>query len=227
MPEPARAPEPEPNREPAAKPEAEPRKAVEPKKEGGVNWVELAKVVAMPLVTLLVGWFFNSSLNMRQAQDNNVRLYADMMGRREEADAALRKDMFKSILDTFLKKDPKQQPADFLETEVLNIELLAYNFHESLDLGPLFKHARRELLTAARDDPDGNMLWRLERVAIDVKERQLAVLADKGAVEAGSIDMKLAFEGDSKAIGFSKSMVEYRAEEHRSGPTACLSLKSA
>jgi hypothetical protein len=57
MPEPARAPEPEPNREPAAKPEAEPRKAAEPKKEGGVNWVELAKVVAMPLVTLLVGWF--------------------------------------------------------------------------------------------------------------------------------------------------------------------------
>src|SRR5262245_42024897 len=161
------------------------------KKESRFNWLELSKIVAMPLVTLLVGWIFNSSLNTRQERDNNVRLYADMMGRREEADAGLRKDMFKSILDTFLKKDPKQQPAEYLETEVLNIELLAYNFHESLDLGPLFKHVRRELLAGAKDDPDGNMLWRLERVAIDVKERQLAVLADSGAVEPGTIDMKL------------------------------------
>src|SRR5215813_10454710 len=99
------------------------------------NWFELWKTVAMPLATLIFGFFFNMSLNTRQTRDNNVRLYADMMGRREEADSSLRKDMFKSILETFMKKDQRQG----LETDVLNIELLAYNFHESLDLGPLFK----------------------------------------------------------------------------------------
>jgi hypothetical protein len=56
-------------------------------------WIEAGKVVAMPLVTLIVGYVLNSSLNYSQTRDSNLRLYADMMGRREEADSALRKDM--------------------------------------------------------------------------------------------------------------------------------------
>ena len=55
----------------------------------------------MPLVTAAVGFTINSSLNARQERENNLRLYADMMTRREQADSDLRKDMFKSILDKF------------------------------------------------------------------------------------------------------------------------------
>src|SRR5262245_40524536 len=68
--------------------------------------LELVKILALPLVTLVLGYWFNSSLNERQAIDTNSRLYAEMMGRREEADSNLRKDMFNSILATFMAKDP-------------------------------------------------------------------------------------------------------------------------
>ena len=68
--------------------------------------VDLIKALALPLVTLVLGYWFNSSLNERQQVESNIRLYAEMMGRREEADSNLRKDMFNSILTTFMSKDP-------------------------------------------------------------------------------------------------------------------------
>jgi len=82
------------------------------------GWIELSKVVAMPLVTLIVGYVLNSSLNVSQTRDSNLRLYADMMGRREEADSALRKDMFQSILSSFVQPTASQAPNP--ESQVLN-----------------------------------------------------------------------------------------------------------
>lgn len=188
--------------------------------------MELLKVVALPLVTLILGYLFNASLNERQSHESYVRLYADMMGRREEADSALRKDMFKSILDTFLTKDPKQPRGQYFEQEVLNIELLAYNFHESLDLGPLFKHVRREL-AENKKDVDESLLWRLEKVASGVKEQQLAVLSDSGIVESGDINVRSTESSDWGAMRFGKSTIELKPDERRSGPTLCMSIDSS
>ena len=191
-------------------------------RKSGINWVELSKAVAMPVVTLVVGYLFNASLNDRQQQDSKVRLYADMMGRREESDSGLRKDMFNSILTTFMK--PGAAP-EHMETEVLNIELLAYNFHESLDLGPLFKHVRRELDAAHADK---NLLWRLERVAQDVKERQLAVLADSGMVETGELVLPPP-DGDppegASAWTMGKTMIQLKPTQRVRGPTLCLATR--
>src|SRR6202521_2903162 len=132
----------------------------EPQREGKSKstswWVDLLRVAALPLVTLILGFVFNRSLNERQAsesaalrdrqaQEDNMRLYTEMMGRREQADSDLRKDMFKSILDTFMSKDPKLERSEQLSQEVLKLELLAYNFHESLDIGPLFKDVRSRI----------------------------------------------------------------------------------
>ncbi len=147
-------------------------------------WLDLLKAVAIPLVTLILGFVFNNSLNSRQAKESNMRFYADMMGRREQADSDLRKDMFKSILDTFMRKDPKLSPNEQLNQEVLNLELLAYNFHESLDLAPLFKHERNRI----PDDKEAShaeLRKRLEKVAQEVISHQLTVLADAGLVESG------------------------------------------
>jgi len=74
--------------------------------KAGSTWVDLIKALALPLVTLVLGYWFNSSLNERQQVESNIRLYAEMMGRREEADSNLRKDMFNSILTTFMARDP-------------------------------------------------------------------------------------------------------------------------
>lgn len=189
-------------------------------KKSGVNWVDMSKVVAMPLVTIVLGFVLNASLNTRQIRDSNVRLYADMMGRREEADAGLRKDMFMSILGTFLKKDPGLTHAQTMEQDVLNTELLAYNFDQSLDLGPLFKHVQREVADE-KINQDKSLLWRLEKVAGDVKERQISTLADSGAVERG--DLKT----ETGVWTFGRLTVPLGPGEKRAGPTLCMTIDSS
>jgi hypothetical protein len=148
--------------------------------------IELIKVLALPLVTLVLGYWFNASLNERQQIDNNIRLYAEMMGRREEADSNLRKDMFNSILATFMSKDPntKISGEEAIRQQILSLELLAYNFHESLDIAPLFKDVERRIRLVAKE-PDPELQRRLESVALQVIEHQLTALSDVGTVERG------------------------------------------
>ena len=149
-------------------------------------WIELVKVLALPLVTLVLGYWFNASLNERQQIDTTIRLYAEMMGRREEADSNLRKDMFNSILTTFMSKDPATKISDeeAIRQQILSLELLAYNFHESLDIAPLFKDVERRIPTSGKV-PDPGLLSRLESVALQVIEHQLTALSDVGTVERG------------------------------------------
>jgi len=160
-----------------------------PKEDDGVNprpWIELAKVLALPLVTLVLGYWFNASLNERQQRDTNTRLYIEMQGRREEADSNLRKDMFNSILQTFMTRDPKLRitSEEVIRQQTLNLELLAANFHESLDIAPLFKDVERRI--AIEERPTNTELrQRLESVALQVIERQLTTMADVGSVERG------------------------------------------
>ena len=101
----------------------------------------------------MLGYWFNASLNERQQVESNIRLYAEMMGRREEADSNLRKDMFNSILTTFMTRDPslKLTSEELIRQQILSLELLAYNFHESLDIAPLFKDVERRIMVEERD----------------------------------------------------------------------------
>jgi hypothetical protein len=148
--------------------------------------VDLIKALALPLVTLVLGYWFNSSLNERQQDDTNSRLYIEMMGRREEADSNLRKDMFNSILTTFMSKDPSQRLSseEVVRQQILSLELLAYNFHESLDIGPLFKDVQRRI-AAERPATNEELRARLESVALQVIEHQLTTLSDVGMIERG------------------------------------------
>jgi hypothetical protein len=131
--------------------------------------------------------------------------------------------MFRSILDTFVAKTTgdKTDP----EAEVLNLELLAYNFHESLDLGPLFKHVQRQLQARSKDageEPkDRSLLWRLERVAEEVKERQLAAIrldivipdVDQSGVHSGTSGCPGVCEASAKRdelLGLYRRIVEWR-----------------
>lgn len=184
------------------------------------DWMDLAKVVAMPLVTLLVGAYFSYTLNLHQQTDQDSRLYAEMMSRREESDTNLRKDMFQLSMSTFLKREEKQPRTQDVEQEVLNIEMLAYNFHESLDLSPLFKHVQRDVASAGQE----GLLKRVEKVAKEVKMRQLEILGDKGEVEYATFDLDALMPLAS--ISFQKSLIEPPAGKLRGGPTLCMSIES-
>jgi hypothetical protein len=153
-------------------------------KKTSFAWMDLLKIVALPIVTLFLGFGFNKALAERQATESGWRLYTEMMARREQADSDLRKDMFKSILDTFMSKDPKLEQSQHLNQQVLNLELLAYNFHESLDIGPLFKDVRRRIPEDGQSSHD-QLRTRLEKVGQEGIERQLTALSDNGVVEHG------------------------------------------
>lgn len=133
------------------------------------------------IVVGLVGIFGSSFLARQQEAETNLRLYTELMSRREEADTSLRKEMFNSIITNFLKPSANQPP----EKRVLNIEMLAYNFHDSLDLGPLFKDVYKEL----EENPTRNQPYidRLTRVTRDVVDKQVAMLAEAGGKRDGNI----------------------------------------
>ncbi len=102
----------------------------------------LGALLTAAAITVL-GFITSNALNQRQAIETNTRLYTELMSRREESESALRKDMCVSIITSFV--NPEDTP---LSASVLNLEMLAYNFHESINLKPLFMDLRRRVLHA-------------------------------------------------------------------------------
>jgi hypothetical protein len=125
-------------------------------------------------VVALLGIVGSSYLNEKQKIDTNVRLYTELMSKREETESALRKDMFTSIIDTFLKP---QVPS--LDVRVLNLELLAYNFHESLNLKPLFAHIDQQIRQSSHPSKP-EYRQRLNKVAREITRKQMVVLEGAG-----------------------------------------------
>lgn len=139
----------------------------------------------------LFGFVTSSVLNKRQAIETNTRLYSELMSKREEAESALRKDMFVSIINSFV-----QSGGSDLGSDVLNLELLAYNFHESLNLRPLFIDLERQIERAAATAPSlaaraevSDYRERLQRVAREIVRKQMVVLEGVGKKFDRTIDM--------------------------------------
>ena len=131
-----------------------------------------------------VGYYTNNSLERMKASETRAQLYAELMSKREESESALRKDMFVSIIGSFM--DPG---SDTLDKKVLNLELLAYNFHEALNLKPLFVHVAKQV-NATKDIHKQDYQQRLERVAHEVARKQVTVLGSAGATFDRVIDLE-------------------------------------
>jgi hypothetical protein len=154
-------------------------------KDGWDKWQIILAPVGGLLTALAVGYLtFSTSrhLSSWQERENNARVYTELMSKREEAETGLRKAMFDSIMNAFLnssESSPSGQQKS-LEDEVLKMELLAYNFHESLNLAPLFKNLERKINGRLGADPRDRVAAdcrrRLRKVATDVVEKQLAAL---------------------------------------------------
>ena len=136
------------------------------------------------LAVTAVGVMGSQVLNRRQALDTNARLYSELMSRREESESSLRKDMFVSIIQTFLKPG-----AGDLDTKVLNLELLAYNFHESLNLKPLFMDIARRLEGPEVKDRLA-FRARLNRIAREISAKQLFALEGHGKSFRRTVDLE-------------------------------------
>jgi hypothetical protein len=131
-----------------------------------------------------VGLMGSRVLEERQSRDSNARLYSELMSRREEAESTLRKDVLGAILNEYLQASP----AD-LDAKVLQLELLSNNFHDSLDLRPLFHDLQRKLLKAAPSPQRTELLGRIENLAREVTSKQLFTLQGRGARFSGLVDL--------------------------------------
>jgi hypothetical protein len=88
--------------------------------------------------------------------------------------------MFTSIINSYLGGGPAT-----LEQKVLNLELLVYNFHESLNLKPLFLHLARLIRESSQR---ADYASRLNRVAEEVTKKQMLVIEEGGATFDATLD---------------------------------------
>src|SRR5262249_41842272 len=122
------------------------------------------------LAVALLGYYTSNIVRQQETRDSNERVYTQLMSSREQADSSLRKDMAMSIIQIFQSPDNVG-----LEAKMLNLEMLAYNFHESLNLKPLFAHLDRQL--ARSNGPDkAEFTKRLNTVAREITTRQMVLL---------------------------------------------------
>jgi len=175
-------------------------------REPGRDGWDKAEIILRPvgglltaLAVAIVGFWTSSYLRDRESKesalrermqttDTNARLYSELISKREESESALRKDMFKSIIDSFLRTGSSS-----IEDQVLNLELLVYNFHESLNLKPLFLHVQREVM---RTGDRAGYMARLDRVAGEITKKQMLVLEEGGVRFDTAVDTKtLSFSG--------------------------------
>lgn len=145
-------------------------------------WDKLA-IILHPVGGLLtaiavasLGILGSRALERQQSDEAKLRLYSELMSRREESESTLRKEMFQSVIGSFF--DPASTSMD---VQLLKMELLAHNFHEALNLTPLFLHLRRAIvesnrpLTERRAQED-----RLSELAREVTRKQVIVLEAGG-----------------------------------------------
>jgi hypothetical protein len=139
------------------------------------------------LTIALVSYFGSAYLNIKQNNDARIRLYTELMSGREAAESALRKDMFNSILGTILKDSHS------LDENILQLELLAYNFHESLNLMPLFVYMDRKIAKEKNLRLRGEYRARLYKMAADVTSKQISSLEGAATMET----MFITFPNDT------------------------------
>jgi hypothetical protein len=177
---------------------------LEPKKEKRDLWDKL-QIVLHPIVGLitaltiaLVSYYGSNYLNNKQNNDSKIRLYTELMSTREQSESALRKDMFNSILGTILKDSHS------LDENILQLELLAYNFHESLNLMPLFVYMDRQISTEKNIQLKTEYRNRLYKMAGDVISKQISSL--EGAATKESMFITFPIDSGGHKPGLSKDI---------------------
>lgn len=154
----------------------------------------LLGTLAIPATLALLNQQYQDAQTERQATEARLRLYTELLSRREEADTNLRKGIFDKVLEKFLKEGKT------VSERIVALELLAANFNESLDLSPLFWEVFRELQQPAHQKDAERLLRRLKRVANDVKARQIALLTTSGEAKEQNFDLRSLKVGPGQAI---------------------------
>ncbi len=112
-----------------------------------------------------------------------LRIYSELMSKREEAESILRKGMFDSIIKSFSETEKVS-----VEEHLLNLKLLAYNYSESFNIKPFFLFLRDKKLISS-NIPNEEYLEELENIAQSVITKQLWILEGDGKCFFRIIDL--------------------------------------
>lgn len=145
--------------------------------KAGILLAPMASLLTAVTIAL-VSYMASDYLNQNQENEAKTRLYTELMSRREESESALRKDMFASIFASILAE------SSTMDEKILQLELLAYNFHESLNLTPLFTYLDRNNNTDTKD-PVLRMQYkeRLYVMSREVTSKQISSLEGAASTE--------------------------------------------
>lgn len=150
-------------------------------------WALVVTIVPIVVTTI-------TTVYLKQKSDAQLRaqLYSQLISHREEAEGTLRKDMLRSLIPDLIA--PSKLSADSvsmneLDAMILPLELITYNFHESLQLGPLFLAVKRRVARVPDDSVRRTLDGRLEMLSQNVIRKQVETLARYGCVAEESIDM--------------------------------------
>ncbi len=155
------------------------------------DWWRWLQILVIPVTTIIVGQYASSW----QEKESARRTYADMMNRRAEAESALRKDMFQSTIVPFLERK-----TDNIEASVLRLELLASNFHDSLDLSPLFKDVYRTLASRPKEGNE-ELMTRLTASAQEVVRKEVDAIREASTIRTGTVDIEGLKQGPVSLFG--------------------------
>jgi len=177
----------------------------------------ISSAIVIPLTVAILAFFANNYLEKRQASEERIQLYSELMGKREASESALRKDMFSSIIDSFVNDKNES-----LEEDTLNIELLAYNFHDSLNLKPLFIHLQNKIKASEKpedQDKKDKLLTRLNILSEEIIDSQLYVLKEVADTEEiiikyDVLDTELIIKNFILNIEGIKREIEIQVNEH-------------
>lgn len=182
-----------------------------------VRW--LIEKCALPVTILLVPIVFQWMANQQAGRDNEaaaqraklerqaaddrarqeqrIQLYTSLLNKREETDTAVRRDIFQNLMGTYLKGGERNP-----QEKLVQLELLALNFHDTLNLSPLFWELQRQFETAQPEANRRELLDQLDRVAREVKDREAAVLELDGIRRTWTVPLTCVEEFDAEASGW-------------------------
>ena len=154
------------------------------KKSGWEKADILLRAFATPLAVGIVGLLTSGYLNRQQTAETNQRAFTELVSAREDADTNLRRDMFKTVLDSFLKKGT----AD-LQTRSLSWRFSPTTSTNRSTSARSFQDVLRRVDLSKPDNPD---LRRLTKVASDVVFKQVEALgSDIGVIREGTVDFAM------------------------------------
>jgi hypothetical protein len=129
----------------------------------------------------------------REQVEQKFQLYTNLLTKREADDTAVRLGLFDKVIGSYW--NPKTSD---LQSKLVQLELLALNFHDSLNLNPLFWELYRSIDQSSTRKRRVELLDQLDRVARDVKVRQAALL-EVGGFRQESITVDLSAVEDASA----------------------------